>query len=451
MPANKVIDDKMAPSLLQALLKKGVVESYKTDAEKPDATVINKGIEAAQFIIKRKDRTGITSVQVDEATLSIALLQDRLGKKVLAANSYLDYATAYYKVNPTKATQALDRAGFLVFDLRKQQPNAPEGFADLYARFLPIAINPPYNHKDLAYAYAEQLRALKRLPEALKFLRMVPKEDQFYPSAQYKQMLVLSDLLDTKQDPAQHKQTVADLTQVAEAVRKVGENPKDQNERSRAVSATLILADLARIEEKKPARTLEVLQGFEELVKGLPAEADLLRGMLIARVNANMGLGKTNDAVQELTKLLQTAKGDEGITLVRQLLDQLDKEFARASLAHNTDLMRVTAKNEAMLTNYLVEWSNPKTQKDPKISQFFYKYAVYDARTQRLAGSLAEDPAEAQETAGAGRRPLPQPRIQGHARPLPGRSGGTEVIEGRGHRSHGKGRERSHRSGPDGV
>ncbi len=133
------------------------------------------------------------------------------------------------------------------------------------------------------------------------------------------------------------------------------------------------------------------------LVKGLPGEPDLLRGALIERVNADMALGKTSEAVQELTKLLENAKGDEGIALVSQLLDQLDKEFARASLAKDTATMRVTAKNEALLTRYLVDWSDPQKQTKPNISKLYYAYAVYDARTQRLAGSLAEDPAERQK------------------------------------------------------
>ena len=96
-----------------------------------------------------------------------------------------------------------------------------------------------------------------------------------------------------------------------------------------------------------------------------------------------MAVGNTNQAVEELTKLIATSKEGEGIALVRQLLDQLDKEFANANMAHNIELQRVTAKNEAMLTHYLVDWS----KKTPSVAKFYYAYAVYDARTQRLAGS----------------------------------------------------------------
>ncbi|HZK81867.1 MAG TPA: hypothetical protein VFC46_12385, partial [Humisphaera sp.] len=108
------------------------------------------------------------------------------------------------------------------------------------------------------------------------------------------------------------------------------------------------------------------------------------------RIECYMAVGNTNQAVEELTKLIATSKEGEGIALVRQLLDQLDKEFANANMAHNLELQRVTAKNEAMLTHYLVDWS----KKTPSVAKFYYAYAVYDARTQRLAGSLAENPAE---------------------------------------------------------
>ena len=103
-----------------------------------------------------------------------------MGKFVEAANGYLDYAVAYSKINPKKSSDALDRAGFLVFDLKK---TAPVGWEDLYAKFLPIAIGPPFNHKELAYAYGERLRSLKNLVEALKFYRLVPPTDRFSASA----------------------------------------------------------------------------------------------------------------------------------------------------------------------------------------------------------------------------------------------------------------------------
>lgn len=391
MPADKKIDNTMPVSLLQALVKKAVIESYKQDPDKPDPVVLNKGLEAAGYLLKGADKRGLSAQQVGETQLSVAGLQEKLGMRVEAANSYLDYAVSSSKLDPRKATEALDHVGFLVFDMKK---NAPAGWTDLYARFLPIAIAPPYNHKELAYSYAEQLRALKNYKESLKYFQMVPPADRSYASAQFKIMLVLNEMLDTKQDPAEHGQTVAELMKTAEVVKKLGDASKDPNERTHAAQATLVIADHARIEDKDPKRALEALANFETLARGLPAESELLRTALIARVNSYMAAGDTNKAVDQLTRLLTNAKGDEGIALISQLLDQLDKEFKQAQLAQNLPTMRVIAKNEASLTHFLVDWSNPKTQAKASVSKYYYQYVVFDARTQRIAGSLAEDPAE---------------------------------------------------------
>jgi tetratricopeptide (TPR) repeat protein len=410
---NRLPNDKpvatMNGLLLKSLMDKGLIEYHKPPTETPDAKIMDRAIAAANEIITRKDRTGITPQNVDDGQILIPTLLDRMGKKVEAANAYLDYAAAFFKTNPKLATQAVDRAGTLVLiDLKKEQPS-PAGFPELYGRFLPMAINSPYNHKELAYLYAEHLRSQKDLKQALAFYRMVPKDNPSYANSQYKQMLVLGDLLDSKQTPAEHTETVASLSKIAEEIKQAGANSKDQWDRAKAVQATLVLADLARIEQKDPKRTLAVLEGFDQVVAGLPGEKELLRNSQIARVNAYMALGKSSEATQELRKLLEKAQGDDGIGLVRMLLDQLDKEYARADLIqgratstkeeHDAAIvaMRQTAKDEATLTGYLVDWSNPKTQKDSKVSQYFYGYAVYDARTQRQAGTLVEDPAERQK------------------------------------------------------
>ncbi len=251
MPANKAIDDKMPISLLLALMKKGMVESYKSDAEGPSVPVMEKGIEAAQAIRHRKDQKTVAASELDDAALSIPILLERIGKKLEAANAFLDYATEFQQSNPSKAAGAFERSGYLVFEMRKLGAKAPEGFADLYNRFLPIAIL-KFNHRDLAYAYAEQLRNLKNFKEALKFYRMVPKDNPAWANAQYKQMLVLGDQLYSKQDPAEHKQTAADLAKVATEVRKLGDHPKDNFDRAKAVQASLMLANLYRVEEKNP-------------------------------------------------------------------------------------------------------------------------------------------------------------------------------------------------------
>ncbi|HET6246822.1 MAG TPA: hypothetical protein VFE47_03910, partial [Tepidisphaeraceae bacterium] len=379
MPANKKIDDAMPPSLLLALLKKGMNESYKFDPDKPDPVILNKGIEAANAIIHRKDRKDLTQQNVIDAQLAIAHLQDRLGEKVAAINSYLDFATTYFKTDAQKATESLDRAGFLVYDLKKQ-PLPPAGYADAFNRFQPIAINPPFRHVDMAADYAEQLLKEKQYTEALKYFRMIPRTTPAAAAyAQYKEMIVLHEILkNTNQDPIARKQTVTEMTAVADAVRKLGADAKDDIARIHACRATLLESGLASTEQKDPKKVLEVLTGFDQLVNAISngttkeeiaarsaMKAEFLRTALVDRINSYIAVGQIAQAVQELQKLLEKSSGGDGIGLVRELLGKLDEEYVHADIIHDTKSMREIAADEALLTGHLVDWSKPPKQTNP--------------------------------------------------------------------------------------
>src|SRR5437879_5361343 len=155
-------------------MNKGVAERSKPTGEPVDASVIRRAIDAAREVIGRKDRTGIPPELTDDAALLVPSLQDRLiatapdrvRQTLDACNAYLDYAEQYASKNPGPAKEALDRAGYLTFELRKDSAEK-EGVAQLYDRFLKIAVNPPFNHAELTYLWAVRLRSLDRLPEAL--------------------------------------------------------------------------------------------------------------------------------------------------------------------------------------------------------------------------------------------------------------------------------------------
>jgi hypothetical protein len=284
----------------------------------------------------------------------------------------------------------------------------------VYDRFLPIAIDPPYNRTGLAYLYAEQLRDRKEYDLAIKYYALVPKESPAHRSVNYKIMISLRDLLDPENpkrpDEALRKQRTADLLAYAAAVKKLGDNPRDNTDRKRAVTATLILANLARM-DKDANRLIELLKGFDQLVDGLIPETErekvdleknkkeLKRGAKVILVQAKMQTGKINEAVQDVIELLKTSTDNEGINLVRDLIEQLDKDYelARAKVPPDPVAMREARKNQATLTHYLVDFSDPaKGQTNAKIVAYHYAYTVYDARTQREASALVETPAERQ-------------------------------------------------------
>ncbi len=394
IPADKPVAT-LDPLILQGLMNKGIVEANKSDADKPDAKVIGRAIDAAREIVTRKDRSGISRDLVGDAELLIPKLYDRLGKNLEAAEGYVEYAEKNATLNMQQAKDAMDRAGYLIFNARKTTPDDVK-LGAIYDRFLPVAIKPPFNHKELTYLYAKHLRALNRPAEAVVYFRMVPKDDANYLNAQYFLMLALKDVLDTKLSDAARAKTVAEMQAVGDVVKQLGSASSDPKDRFKAAHATLIAAEIA-VEDPKskdPRRALQLLDGFEAQVKGVPGQKDLLAEALFVRVNAFMDVGQLDQATGALVGLLDKAP-DSAPGLVRQMLEKLDSEYARADVANDTKTMREVATNEAKLTGFLADWATKNS--DPKIHQFAYQYRVYDANTKRKAGTLDENPQSRQK------------------------------------------------------
>ena len=69
----------------------------------------------------------------------------------------------------------------------------------VWKRFLPVAINPPFNYSQYAYDYADRLRLDKQYREAAGYYGRVPAGDPRHASAKYFQMVSMFSLLfDTK-------------------------------------------------------------------------------------------------------------------------------------------------------------------------------------------------------------------------------------------------------------
>ena len=311
-------------------------------------------------------------------------------KRWTPPEGYLAYAQKNVALNPQQAKDAMDRAGYLIFSARKQTPDDVR-LGAIYDRFLPAAIKSPFSHTELAFVYAKRLRLLNQPAEALPYFRMVPKDDSNYLGAQYFLMLTLKDVLDTKLTDAARTRTLTELQSVCDNVKALGSASSDPKDRFKGAHATLVGAELSveQPKTKNPQRALKLLDGFEAQVKGIPGEKELLAEALFVRVNAYMDVGQLDQATGALVGLLDKAP-DSAPGLVRQMLEKLDGQFARADIAHDNTAMREVATNEAKLTGFLADWAT-KSQ-DPKIHDFAYKYRVYDADTKRKAGTLDEDP-----------------------------------------------------------
>lgn len=382
---------RMDPLLLQGLMNKGIIERNKPDNATLDTRVMDKAIDAAREIITRQDRKGISKQLNDDALILIPTLLDREGKSVEAAAGYLDYAEKAAYSNTDQARQAVDAAGTLIFQLKKRHSPDPN-LGPVYDRFLKIAIGPPFNHTELAYAYARRLAAMNQPVEAVKFFRLVAPTDAQYLNAQYFLLLSLHDTLDLKLSPAERLATLSEMATAGERVKKLGQASTEPLDRFKAAHATLIAAEVAgqELKPKDPNRALTLLSDFEQQVKGLPGEKDLLAEAFFVRVNSYMDLGKLEQATTSLVTLLDKTGGAAGINLVAGLLSQLDKSYDRAEAAGDRNQMRDIATNEAKLTGFLADWANKST--DPQIHKYYYQYLVFDARTKRLAGTLVDDP-----------------------------------------------------------
>src|SRR5205807_1917436 len=148
-------------------------------------------------------------------------------------------------------------------------------------------------------------------------------------------------------------------------------------------------------DQKKPQQAIQILNGFEQSIQGTPDEKILAGDALLTRVNAYVAAGQLTEATTSLVSLLNQSGGAQGAEFVRGLLDRLDKELAQAEAAGNTKAMSDIAKSEAALSGFLVDWA--KNNSNAEIKKFTYQYMVFDARTKRLAGTLAQEPGEKQK------------------------------------------------------
>jgi hypothetical protein len=391
LPKDAAVKD-MDPLLLGGLMSKGLGEANKPEGATLDQDVLKRGLAAAVEMSTRKNATGITPAMRDEAARFTPVLTEATGDKITAANEYLKYAQDDANVQREFAANALDDAGRLTFELRKTMTDDPQ-VSDLYTRFLPVAINQPFNKVQLAYFYGQRLQATNKSSEAIKYFRMVAKADRNYNNAQYYMMQAMQDQLDTpKLPPAQRQLLANELLGQARHVEETYAGSQDVVARERAAIAILTAAETSGADLKKPDDTLKILTGFEDAVKGTPDEKLLVTRALLARVNANMATGKLKAATDTLVALLNQTGGAQGADFVRGLLDRLDKDLEKAEAAHDATAMRDIAKSEADLSGFLVQWASTNTM--PEIKKYTYQYMVFDARTKRLAGTLAQEPTD---------------------------------------------------------
>jgi hypothetical protein len=411
--------NNLDPLLLRALVQKGVAEREKGEGEQPDAQVLSRALDAAQELTRRKGAKGVDDSQAEWAALMVPTFLEKLGRKTEAANKYLDFLKAYPR-SPQAGPAYVSAGKLIVLDLRQGPNRGDKDVVDVWTRFLPIAINPPYNEVGLAYDYAERLRAQNNFKDAAAYYARVPEADPRYTTSRYMQMVSLYSLL-LQQTTApggkvqlvvqgdQRAQLAAEVLRQAEQAKKLAQDAlakaKDDAARNRLrlniAGTTLMTAEVAYL-QNDPERTLKALEGLENEAKDLPGGQGMIDRALFLRVNSLMAAGKLDQATRQLLDLLDKSGGKEGQDMVIGLLSRLNEEFDKAQVAGDEQAMARLAQSRASLSGSLVQWA--RNNKNPDVRKRLFSYSLYDADSKRLAGMLAKDEKQLREALEAFRK-----------------------------------------------
>lgn len=389
--------------LLQGFVARADEERTRPPTEAADEQALQRGVDAAREVLRRRKASAdsVDPQLAETDALLLGFFLERLGKHADAADAMLDYLTGFTG-NTYNNSLALENAQSIIARLRADPSTANLApTVAVYERFLPIAIAPPFSRIEFAFEYARRLQLNGKYKEAIDLYRQVPAKDKRLASARFFEMVALQQLLDEGKLSAEQRKTVStDLIRVmadtrAKLTDALSAAPTDREKlqyKSMLVRTTLLNADLARREQNDPKQTLALLQNFESIAQGLPNEKDLIANVLYTRVQAYMALGDSDSATRTLVALLSNTPGSEGAGIVYRLLQKLNAELDQARAAGNRTLMQTLSRNRAQLSGFLVQWarSNP----DPNIKKFTYRYSVFDAATKHQAAELEDDPAK---------------------------------------------------------
>ncbi len=374
-----------------------------------DAKVTDRALAAAAELVKRKGQPGVTDETAARSAYFLGYGRLSLGREKEAAAAFMDYAE-HDQADMAAAQDALDHAEALVGKLRKEQ-KADGGTPDeetrqLYDRFLPLAINAPYNEKRFAYDYGQTLRDERKYADAAAAFGQIPAADKLYAPAQVLTVLSLSDELtdagqavsaDQRKAAAEQLQAVApDVAKRAEAAAASGAGEAKQRALLQVANVLYRAAVSARRDLKDPAKALTWLDGYEGKIKGATngkgesIEPAFDQYATTLRVNCLMDLGKVGEATQVLVPMLNKDPVAAGGQLL-DLLQQVGRDLAAAKAARDVAGERQLAQNQAQLSGFLVTFAERSSV--PAVKNNLNQYRLFDATSKRQAAELATDPA----------------------------------------------------------
>ena len=380
--------------LLQALVRRGENEVRRGDAAPVDTRTLEQALAAARELARRS--SGVDPQIADSAALLAGYFLDRLDRDADATAAFLDYVQR--DPQSRNATPALDNAQALLGQLRRDRSDDP-AVVQLYERFLPLAIAPPFNRKQFAYEYARRLQLQGKAKQAVEYFEQVPDDERRAIAAHFFQTIALQQQLDEmRPDDPQRAALVGQIQQLANQVRgsisaalaTATTDDERNNFRSMLVRTTLLAAEMAREEQDDPTRALQLLENFERSLQGLPDAARRTTDALLVRVQALMALNRYDEATAQLVQLLDREPARGG-RIVYDLLERLNAELDKAQAAGDGQRVRTVAQNRARLTGFLVKWAQDNPNE--ALRKLAYSYRVFDAEVQRFAAVQEADAA----------------------------------------------------------
>jgi hypothetical protein len=353
---------KLDTVLLRALMAKGVDEVMRAKdgvADDKGKPVIERAIVAAGLVQKRAGQPNVTDDVVDEASFLEPIYYAKLGKNAETIEESLDYIKNHGK-NKDRVANALANALASVEILRKTPESTNERISGLINRTWQAALTA--GMKEYAFLYGKRLFDQGQFKEAAAALKQVPANNPAVTHARFYELSALQQRLDDKDvDAAAKTALVAQIQKLADDVNKridadLATAKEEQKPRLRyyKASAILLAADL-KLKAKDHQAVLALLNGFEETAKGLPTGERLAATALRYRVDADMALGKTQDAVDEVKKLVAASQGSGQANVLFTMIGQMDEAFVKAKVQGDKDAMRQNSAAQVALITPLIE------------------------------------------------------------------------------------------------
>jgi hypothetical protein len=390
--------------LLQSLMARGVDEVIRAKdalADDKGKPVIQRALQAVAELQKRK---GVADDVIDEASFLEPIFWAKLGDNARSVEESLDYIA--HGKNRDRIRDTLTNALIAVDALRKSPDSGSQRISDLITRTWKLAIDA--GRKEYTFVYGKRLADRAKTPADYKAaaaaLHAVPENHPAVLHARFYELSALQEVPDDKSlVPAARVGVVGDIQRLAADVNRridaaLATAKEDQKPRLKfyKVSATLLAADLLQKEQKDNAGVLKMLQGFEETAKGLPQEDKLDATALRLRVNAYMALGKTQDAVDEVKKLVASQQGGNA-TVLFNMIGQMDDAYGKAKAAGDREAMRQNSAAQVALITPLIDQTKDEAVRN-KYKQWKADLVLRAARNEDDAKRRSQYLTEAQQT-----------------------------------------------------